>query len=267
MDVTSFRGTHRLEPAELQKGVLQLLQHEDSLRGVAEQDLRVSTATLLNMGIGLRPTPGPGEGYRQVLALYAATLLKYAGATESAIDAEVGSRDQARLEGLVQAVRTRLAQLAELGEPGSAVTNADVFERMPTEAEPSKTVSVAGMASPFFAPETASVQAVEDNPALAFVKALLTPEVMSLVNQAPPMDGQMQVRPGHRITAEEHAVPSATRRAQAVSMAEPVELEVAPGVLVKLSAEALVRYQDPAHRAALIRALALEFDRVIQEAQ
>ena len=166
----------------------------------------------------------------------------------------------------MQAVRTRLAQLAELGEPGNAVTNADVFERMPTEAEPSKTVSVAGMASPFFAPETASVQAVEDNPALAFVKALVTPEVMELVNQAPPMGGQVQIRPDRRITSEEHAAFGDPSRTGGVDGGSG-RARGRAGRAGEAEREALVRYQDPAHRAALIRALALEFDRVIQEAR
>lgn len=269
MDVTRFRGAHRFEPGELQTHVLHLLQHEAALRGVSDRELRVSTAQLLNLGIGMRPTTGPGEGYRQVLALFGATLLKYAGAKEPAIEAEVGSRDQSRLEGLVRAVRTRLAQLAEQGEPGGAAPSADVFEHTPTEAAPAPVVSVAGMASPFLESTGPSATPTTDNPALAFVKARITPEVLTFVNTAPPMDGQLQVSPDPRLATGDHVVPPAVRRAQAVDVSDnqSVEITPAPGVVVRMTPSAVLRYRDPAQRAALIRTLALELEQIILEAQ
>ena len=89
MDVIRLRGTHRLDPAELQTHVFRLLRDEPALVAQDERALRVAMAVLLNQGVGLRATSGAGEGYRQILSLYACALLKLAGAGLEAVESEV----------------------------------------------------------------------------------------------------------------------------------------------------------------------------------
>ena len=235
MDVIRLRGTHRLDPAELQTHVFRLLRDEPALASYDERALRVAMAVLLNQGVGLRATPGAGEGYRQILSLYAGALLKLAGAGLEAIESEVERRDEARLEVLIRSVLSRLAQAAE------------------AESQAVPVASFANIASPFYRRRGGADEApTPESPALAFLRERLTSERLSMVRGP-----AATTPPARRLNVGR--LDNDSRSAVAVRPAPSqgaVRLELADGVTLTLTDEAVIRHRPAAARAALIRSLA-----------
>jgi hypothetical protein len=254
MDVIRLRGTHRLDPAELQTHVFRLLRDEPALASYDERALRVAMAVLLNQGVGLRATPGAGEGYRQILSLYAGALLKLAGAGLEAIESEVERRDEARLEVLIRSVLSRLAQAAEAGSP-DAQSDAIQSRAGSAEAESQAVpvASFANIASPFYRRRGGADEApTPESPALAFLRERLTSERLSMVRGP-----AATTPPARRLNVGR--LDNDSRSAVAVRPAPSqgaVRLELADGVTLTLTDEAVIRHRPAAARAALIRSLA-----------
>lgn len=253
MDVIRLRGTHRLDPAELQTHVFRLLRDEPALVAQDERALRVAMAVLLNQGVGLRATPGAGEGYRQILSLYAGALLKLAGAGLEAIESEVERRDEARLEVLIRSVLSRLAQAAEAGSPDAqSVAIQSRAGSADAESQAVPVASFANIASPFYRRRGGTeAAATPESPALAYLHERLTSERLALVRSPTTTTPSRSVGLGRLESASRPAV--SVRPAPSTAS---VRLELAEGVVVTMTDDAVVRHRPAAARAALIRSLA-----------
>lgn len=265
MDFTRHRGTHRLEVSDVQQRVFQLLRVEPVNEHLSDRELRVAMAELLNRGVGLDAPQGPGEGYRQILSLYGGTLLKLAGAKVEAIDHEVQSRDEARLESLVRAVLARLAQASEAGEPGSGGAAASSHTGSAVaEAKAVPVASFANVASPFYkrnANGARQASSGTDSPAFAYLRERLTDDVLRFVRTLPE-----DVAPPEAVDAPHAQDP---RRAMALQMADSSDtvIELVDGVQLRVAPGAAPALKSASSRAALIRALASALQREWGEAE
>lgn len=252
MDFTRHRGTHRLDVSDVQARVFDLLRAESVTQRASDRELRVAMAELLNRGVGIEAPQGPGEGYRQILSLYGGTLLKLAGAGVDAIESEVKSRDEARLELLVRAVLSRLAQASEAGEPGVRDDGSHAGSAV-AESQAVPVASFAKLASPFYKRNSSgSRQAVSgvESPAFAYVRERLTPDVLRYVRTLP---DDLEPPVAQDATRAQESRPA---MALQVGEGDRTVLELADGVTLHVTSAAAGTLRSASSRAALIRALA-----------
>lgn len=112
-----FKTAQWLSTDELRHAVTRLLLEEPATAAHGKVILKSTVDSLAREGIGVvdEPPHGRAVGYRQVLSLTTAALLKLNGANLQAIKTEIAGRDDIRLEGLVNAVLTRMRGSLEPG--------------------------------------------------------------------------------------------------------------------------------------------------------
>ena len=194
-DYTRYQGTHRLAADELTRITLALLREMPATRPHADDVLREALADLIAQGVGMSAEQGPGDGYRQILAVVSGVLLRLAGANVEAVKAEVVSRDATRLEGLVKGIVARLQQMAELGDPRESddATVPPRPESGPGSPREAPVTSVPGMASPLVPPGATTEDAPnpgntsdEASPPMRYLQGLMDDDVIRSIRNFDP---------------------------------------------------------------------------------
>lgn len=274
---TKYRGTHRLVTNEVSKVVIQILRETPEAGNHELAALERMAEVLTEAGLGDGADDSAGEGYRQILALLSAMLLRLGGANVDAAANAVVGKSAADLERLSDAILGRMRQSS--GGSKAAVKRL----RMDSSAESAVSVqrrriiqtSTPGMLSPYAADPSV------DNPAIAYLREHsdedLRRKVRNLVLTAPkrPMvSPETPVRglaegPVWEAMRQDSVTDSGTLMVADSTPAPsaPIKLSVSEGVTLSMSVAAVSTHQSGAKRAELIRALAAALNSFYADAE
>lgn len=106
MDLSRFQDLERLEPGALRISMIDVLSRERALARTSRERLEDAVDSLINDGFGVRMSESTAR--RQAMLISAGVLLRLAGASVQAIRTELEHRDDAALEGVMDALLSRM---------------------------------------------------------------------------------------------------------------------------------------------------------------